>query len=309
MKKILVSIVSYNSALELKKCISSIKARAEEAQLKPTIVVVDNCSKDSSVKVAKNAGAKVIVNKVNLGFAVAVNQGIKVGIAPDGTYTHDYYLILNPDTEMQKNSLARLLEGFDQEAKIGAVGPSMLDANKKSANEGYYMKAPTWLSVTLFSTVLRKYFINKSFFVNHFYQEPNLTSSHSVEQIPGACMLIPADALKYIGLLDEDFAIWFEDVEWSYRARKIGYTMWFCSDAKVLHTGGVSFEKWKSLEKAVTFYVSMKTYFKKSKPFFYFPVLVSLTLNSLIMYVKSGDKSNLAFIRKVLRQKKGVLPN
>jgi|GEM_PF-756238 len=309
MKKIIVVIVSYNSANELKRCIDSVRVNSHDAKLKETIVVIDNCSSDLSVKVAKSGGALVIKNSKNLGFASAVNQGLRLGLEGE---LSDYFLILNPDTQMKKNSLVSMVNCFTKNieaGRLGAVGPKMLNDNGESTNDGYYMKAPSLLTVTLFYTLLRRRFVNKPFFVDRCYQEPKLNSSRLVQQIPGACLLTDYDAIRDIGLLDEDFAIWYEDVEWSYRARRKGFNLWYCAEAEVMHTGGVSFEKWQSLEKTVTFYVSMKAFFKKSKPLSYVPVLIVLTLNSLILYAKTRDKSNLVFIRKVLKQKRGVLPS
>lgn len=307
MKSICSVIVSYNSGSELKKCIRALNAATTYGNLKNTCIVVDNNSKDSSVSIAKKEKAQVISNKKNVGFAAAVNQGLRVGLENNC----DYFLILNPDAVISKTSLSMMAEVFKNSSKhtIGAVGPNMTGKSGKESNSGYYLRAPSFLSVTLFQTMLRKYFIKNHFLVNKLYEEQPLTKSRSVEQIPGACMLTTKEVLKNIGLLDDDFAIWYEDVEWNYRARRKGYTMWFCKEADVQHIGAVSFEKWQSIDKAVTFYVSLKTFFRKHKLISYPFVVVILTLNSLFLYLKSKDKSNLVFVKKFLKQKKGVLPN
>ncbi len=300
-----IVIVSYNSADELKECVSKALAAITKAGVEGNVVVVDNNSKDNSVKVCKSLNVECIANKENKGFSVAVNQGIKRLFELKATDI----LILNPDAMMDPECLQFMLAELDKHEGVGAVGPSMLDASGKSTTDGYYLKAPSWISVMLFSTFLRPFFIKKPFFVNHFYQEANLSDSRTVEQIPGACLLVPKPVLDDIGLLDEDFAIWFEDVEWSYRARKHGYKLWFCAPAKVVHEGGVSFSKWQSLDKAVTFYVSMRTFFIKHKPVSSLMVQLVLIGNSFALYLKSRDKSNLVFIKRYLKQKKGVLPS
>lgn len=301
-----VVVVSYNSESELQNCIRSCNEAFAAAKVTGEVVVVDNNSKDDSVPIAKKAGAAVIANTKNGGFSFAVNQGLH-RLLQDKSF--DYFLILNPDALLSAKSLKAMLESFNADTKIGAVGPSMSDAKGESTNEGYYLKAPSWISVLLFSTFLRPFFIRHKWFVKTFYEESNLSGSRAVEQIPGACLLTSRAVLDDVGLLDEDFAIWYEDVEWCYRARKKGYKMWFCEEATLQHVGGVSFAKWQNLDKAVTFYVSMKTFFRKHKPVSYWLVLLALSLNSLVLYIKSRDRSNLVFLKRLLATKRGKLPD
>lgn len=300
-----VVIVSYNSAQELPACISALSKAVQAADIEVDTVVVDNNSKDDSVNAAKKSGTKVIANKKNLGFAAGVNQGIKKAFSMGA----GYILILNPDVKLFPDSLKNMLKAMEPESSIGAVGPNLVNAAGQPASAGYYLKAPSWLSVLLFSTFLRPRALRSRFLTEHTYEETDLISDKEVEQIPGACLLTSKEVLDQVGLLDEDFAIWFEDVEWCYRARKRGYKMRFCAAAKVEHEGGASFEKWQSLDKAVTFYVSMKTFFDKHKPVSGFIVRLAMTLNSLALFVKNKDKSNLVFIKRFLTQRKGTLPS
>jgi len=303
-KKIGIIIVSYNSGQELEVCIKAARISAEKAGLECLPVAVDNNSKDSSVEAAKKAKAIVIANKENRGFAGGVNQGIKKSLENGA----DYILILNPDVKLSPASIGIMVQALDIN-DIGAAGPSLIDNRGKAANVGYYFKAPSWLSVSLFSTFLRPYALRSKFLVNKFSEEGDMSHDREVEQIPGACLLTSRKILEKVGLLDEDFAIWFEDVEWCYRARRLGYKMWFCSEAKVEHESGTSFERWQSLDKAVTFYVSMKTFFNKHKPLSGILVRLAITINSLVLFVKNRDKSNLIFLKKFWTQKRGILPS
>jgi len=303
--KIGIVIVSYNSQDELEACIKRVKLSIKKAGLEDITIVVDNNSKDDSVRAAKRAGADTIANQKNLGFAAGVNQGINKALQSNS----DYILVLNPDVKVSPVSLSIMVRALDEDFSIGAVGPSLVDAKGKSRNRGYYLKAPSWISVALFSTFLRPRFLKYPFFVNRFLEEGDMSTDREVEQIPGACLLTSKNVLGKVGLLDEDFAIWFEDVEWCYRARKKGYKMWFCSNAEVEHEGGTSFEKWQSLDKAVTFYVSMKTFFDKNKPVSGFLIRIIISINSLVLYFKNRDTSNLIFLKKFWIQKRGTLPN
>ena len=303
-QKIGIVIVSYNSSTELKACIKAAAASTKYAGLDGEIIVVDNHSKDDSCDQAKQAGAAVIANKQNTGFAVAVNQGIRKAF----TLHCQYVLILNPDAILSKSALKLMKESFEPDQHVGAVGPSMVDKKGNSTTQGYYLKAPSWLSVLLFSTFLRPRALKHPRLVRSIYEETDLISDRSVAQIPGACLFTSRPVLDEVGLLDEDFAIWYEDVEWCYRARKHHYAMMYCHKAVVEHVGGVSFEKWQSLDKAVTFYVSMKTFFRKHKLLSYPLVIAIVLLNSLALYIRHGDRSNLIFAKKFLSQKRGVLP-
>jgi N-acetylglucosaminyl-diphospho-decaprenol L-rhamnosyltransferase len=300
-----VVVVSYNSASELEACVNTTLAAAEHAGAKPIMAIVDNNSKDGSADVARKLGAEVIANDYNAGFAKAVNQGIH--LAYDKGATH--ILILNPDAALTLGCLSAMLDMLAKTPKAGAIGPNMVDNAGKSTTDGYYQKAPSWISIALFSTILRPYALKSKWLSETFYNGKPLNGDQTVEQIPGACILTSKELLDKIGLLDEDFAIWFEDVEWCYRARKKGFELWFCDAATAIHEGGVSFEKWQSLDKAVTFYVSMKTFFKKHKPLSYFMVLLVLSMNSIILYLKSRDRSNLVFLKRFLKQKRGILPS
>lgn len=300
--KVGVVIVSYNSASELKACITGAFEQAN-SETEVVVVVVDNNSKDNSADIAEAARAITIRSAVNLGFSKGVNLGTKEA------YKHGCteILWLNPDAIMLPGSLKALRDTLHNNPKTGATGPHMVNADESPANAGYYYKAPSLLTVAFFSTHLRGWALKKPWLVKR-YEEQITTSPQSVHQIPGACLLTTKSILDKIGLLDEDFAIWFEDVEWSYRARRRGYTLLYTADARVVHEGGVSFAKWEGLDKAVTFYVSMKTFFRKHKPFSEPLILLVLTANALVTYAKNHSKDQLKFIYKLWTQKRGKLP-
>lgn len=306
MTKVGVVIVSYNSSRDLKACISSVLLQ-DSPQIKCIPIVVDNNSSDNSFAVATKCLAVAIQNATNTGFSKAVNIGVKKAFS----LKCDKILILNPDAMLLKGSLAALLNTFNEGGDdVAAVGPMMVHSDKSPANDGYYLKAPSLITVSFFSTLLRPLALKSKFLKNQYEEvlRSDTGAPSSVQQIPGACLLTSKKVLDKIGLLDEDFAIWFEDVEWSYRARKRGYRLLFEPRALVVHEGGVSFSKWVGLEKSVTFYVSMKTFFRKHKPFSYPAVVMVLSLNALISYIKGRDKDQLRFIKRIIFQKKGLLP-
>jgi len=302
-KHIGVVVVTYFAEGEIAACLKSIAAQ-HIAHVKITAFVSDNGSTDKTRDIATAHKAVVTANGKNLGFSKAVNVGVKAA------YKHgcDTILVLNPDAALKPNALKLMLDVLNSSDDIGGVGPTMLHGDGSPANVGYYLKAPTWLTVTLFSTFLRPWALKHPKFVAR-YEETDFSSTREVEQIPGACLLVTKKHLDDIGFLDEDFVIWFEDVEWCYRARKKGYRLLVCPEAEVLHEGGVSFDRWKSFEKAVTFYVSMRTFFRKAKPFSLPFVICSLCCNALVVYVKNHDRDQLRFIKRLLIGRPGRLPN
>ena len=300
--KIGVVIVSYNSGAELESCLQAVWAQSSN-QLIVLPVVVDNHSSDDSIAVAQKLKAIVVKSNKNLGYAKAFNLGVKKA------YEHgcDMILMLNPDAILQPNCANAMLATLNDHDDVGAVGPSMLNIDGSPANTDYYLRAPGFLNVLFFSTVLRPWAQKRKSLVR-LYSEHGLDHERTVEQIPGACLLARKTDLDTIGLLDEDFVIWFEDVEWSYRARKMGYRLVFCPKAKVVHEGGASFVKWKSIEKSITFFVSMKVFFKKHKLLLLPFVVAILVSNALVLFIKNRNRDQLHFIKQLLTQKRGQLP-
>lgn len=298
-------IVTYNSAADIEACVQSFNHQLiDKGEVDYLTVVVDNASKDSSAKIATKFASHVIQNNVNRGFSVAVNQGIR-WLQNNNA---DYLLILNPDAVLKPGAIKNLLSVLDSSPSIGAVGPKMVDSNNLDVNKGYYLKAPSALTVTFFSTFLRPWALKKAWLVGQY--EENLTDRiQDVDQIPGAAIFTSAEKLEAIGLLSEAFSIWFEDVEWCYRARKKGFRMVFVPKAEFIHEGGVSFAKWNDINKAITFYTSMKTFFRMHKPVSLPFVMLTIVGNALFVGLKNKDRSQLVFIKRFLKQKRGLLPD
>lgn len=301
-----ISIVSYNSANELERCITSARQACVEAGMRPSIVVVDNKSLDDSEKVARKCGAIYIQNEVNLGFSKATNLGLRHN-DPSLKDEVEYYLVLNPDTVMSKDSLKKMASTLLSDPSIGAVGPRL--ASTKMANEEYYLREPSVFSVLLFSTVLGKFCAQSSFLRNRIYSFPVSERVVFVPQIPGACLLTTRRALFDIGPLDESYSIWFEDVDWSHKARKKKYKLAYSPEAKVYHEGGVSFSKWRGLSKSITFYVSMKNFFKKNKPLQYPFFMLIVTLNAALLMIVKRNRDQFIFMKSFWKLKQGDLPS
>ncbi len=232
-----VVIVNWNTSEDLKTCLTSLTDRS--GILNFEIIVVDNASEDDSVQMvqSKFPEVSIIINKVNLGFAAAVNQGINKAFGR-------YILILNADIIANFDSLKVLINTLESRKDVGAVAPQLINLDG-SLQRGYYRKLPTLMQILLFYTSLSKFTFKKPYLVKKYlevYFEENATQ-FEVEQIPGGCIMIRREVLQTVGLMDESFFLFFEDVDWCYRIRKSGWKLLCMNGVSMIHKGGSSFLK------------------------------------------------------------------
>jgi GT2 family glycosyltransferase len=284
-------IVSYNSTTHLEACLRSLSVAA--ATFDVTTILVDNASQDGSAHLARSLGAKVIANGRNVGFASAVNQGLATRLA-------DYVLLLNPDVVLESSTLTELITRLDN-PMVGATGPCTVDQNGHQNTDGYYLKAPSLRQVFMFYTRLVPSFMSRRVRCR-IYEECRLGAvDRQVEQIPGACLLTRSDVLATVGLLDEAYPIWFEDVDWCQRAKKGGYQLWYVGSATATHVGGASFRRWTGIDKEVVFYRSMLTFFSKHNPWKAPLVFVAVIVDRLVRLVATRRWHHVQFLAAYLK--------
>jgi len=194
------------------------------------IWVVDNASTDGSVAAVQSSFPEVhvIANDTNLGFARANNQAL----AQAGG---DILVLLNPDTVVRPGAFVALEQAFESDATIGVVGPQLLNPDG-SIQPSYGRFASAWTEF-LFQTFLYK--VIPSPFplgaVIHKLQRRQYNNIHEVDWVTGACLAIRREVIERIGLMDEAFFMYGEDMEWCWRARQAGYKVYFQPDAQVVH--------------------------------------------------------------------------
>ncbi len=226
-----IIIVSFKSIDYLARCLQSIQLNLKN--LEHEIIVIDNASGDESVETLKRDFPKIILieNKENLGFSTANNQGIKISRG-------QYILLLNNDTEILPGSLEAMVDTLKQSPGTGMLGCLLLNPNH-TIQESFGGK----LGFT--QEFLRKIFLNK------FYQHSDqpwakivLNWMHSTEKdvdwIRGTCMLFQREALTDVGLMDENFFMYFEDVDISLQLRLKGWGVRFTPKASIIHHQGIS---------------------------------------------------------------------
>lgn len=228
MIELSIIIISFNTKNVLRDCINSI-FKSVNIQ-KTEIIVVDNGSNDGSVEQIKNYDSKfkiiLIENKTNLGFAKAVNQGIRQARG-------DYILLLNSDIIVKPNSIKTMIDFAKNNKNVGVVGGKLLNI------DGSFQP-----SVFHFPSVLgaiKEYW----FGIKGAYEKylPKGDNPEEVDAVVGAVMLIPRAVIEKVGLFDEKFFMYFEDLDFCRRVRNDGYTVYYYPRSRYIHYHGISGSK------------------------------------------------------------------
>lgn len=242
-----IVIVSWNTQELLKDCLNSVYSETNNIEFE--IIVVDNASTDKSVEMLKKEfpEVKIIENKENVGFSRASNQGIRLSSAT-------YILLLNPDTIIRDNAIEKMVDFIDAHPEAGAIGCQLLHKNGKHlvGDAGYVISLKTAISYAFFlSIIFHK--ICKGLVINHkidHEEEPI-----EVDWISGACFLVRHSILKRIGLLDEDFFMFVEDMEWSRRIKREGFKIYYLPYMSIIHLAGVSTSQQTQIKNISTLWV------------------------------------------------------
>lgn len=225
-------------------------------QIEAEVFVVDNNSVDGSVALIKQKfpQVKLIVNAVNTGFAVANNQAIKLA-------TGKYILLLNPDTVVQEDTFEKTLMYMESHDDAGGLGIKMLDGKGNFLPESKRgLPTPSVAFYKIFG--LSKLFPNSKKFGQYHLTYLDKNKSHEVAVLSGAFMLMRKEALHKVGLLDETFFMYGEDIDLSYRITQGGYKNYYFADSSIIHYKGESTKK-SSVNYVIVFYKAMAIFAKK----------------------------------------------
>ena len=202
-----VIIVNYNVKHFLEQCLISVKKAL--VGIEGEIIVVDNNSVDGSLNLINNKFSEIVLiaNKKNTGFSVANNQGIKIAKGSN-------ILLLNPDTVIQEDSLRKCLEFFDKNKDAGALGVKMYDGNGRFLPESKRgLPTPSVAFYKIFG--LSSLFPNSKTFGKYHLGYLSQNENHKVDVLSGAFMMIRKKVLDEVGLLDETFFMYGEDIDLS----------------------------------------------------------------------------------------------
>jgi GT2 family glycosyltransferase len=231
-EKISVVIVNFNAGPGL---VDSARAAIADAH---EVIVVDNASSDGSLELldaAFDSDPKLLMVRglSNEGFAKACNRGVALA-------TGEFVFFLNPDCELEEGAMACLLQAIQADAEVGMVGGLLLNPDGSEQAGGRRAIPTPWRSfVRAFGLARFSKRWPKLFFDFHLHKEPLPKSPIEVEAISGACMLVKRDAMQDIGLLDEEYFMHCEDLDWCIRFRRGEWKILFVPGARMLHHKGV----------------------------------------------------------------------
>jgi GT2 family glycosyltransferase len=252
--KLSVIIVNYNVSAFLEQALAS--ALKAMRGIEGEIFVVDNHSVDNSVAMvkAKFPQVKLIENQDNVGFAKANNQAIRIS-------NGEYVLLLNPDTLVEEDTFSKCIDFMDRTPDCGGLGVKMVDGQGRFLPESKrgipYPKASFY---KLFG--LSKLFPKSQKFGAYHATYIGEDETHEVEVLAGAYMMMRRSVLDEVGLLDEDYFMYGEDIDLSYRILKGGYKNYYFPEARIIHYKGESTKK-GSLNYVYIFYKAMQIFAKK----------------------------------------------
>lgn len=224
-----IVIVNWNAGVQLTKCIDSIFKSTQDKFELDQVVIVDNASTDCSISLIPiHPKVTLIKNKENLGFGAACNIGVK-------QTNSELLLFLNPDTELPIQTLDAVTDFYISKSKImkfGILGVKLTDENgqiQKSCS-----RFPTLCSEVFDRTGLSRIIINKSSHMKEFAH----TQSRYVDQVMGAFFLTSMTIFENLNGFDEQFFVYYEEVDFSYRASLLGYKSYFLAETSAMHIGG-----------------------------------------------------------------------
>lgn len=244
-----IVIVNWNTCDLLEQCLRSIFAHPPSGDFE--VWVVDNASTDGSREMVqtKFPSVQLLVNEDNPGFARANNQAIHHTFGK-------YILLLNPDTVVMPGTLAELIQFMDENPQAGVAGPRLLNPDQS-------LQVSCYPRPTLFREFWRMFHLES---ISHQGTYPmelwSLEICKEVDVLKGACLILRRDTLNQVGLLDEDYFIYSEEVDLCYRVQRAGWRLYWVPQAQLIHFGGQSTQQ-VAQEMFLMLYKGKILYFRK----------------------------------------------
>lgn len=296
--KLSVIIVNYNVKFFLEQCLLSIRKAQEHliaynASFTSEVFVVDNNSVDSSVAMLKKKFPEVLLiqNAENKGFSFANNQALRLSKG-------EYFLLLNPDTVIEESTFVEIIKFMDSHPEGGGLGVKMIDGSGSYLPESKRgLPNPQTAFYKIFG--LSALFPKSKKFGKYHLGYLSKDEINEVDVLSGAFMLLRKSVINEIGLLDESFFMYGEDIDLSYRIIKAGYKNYYFPKTRIIHYKGESTKK-SSVNYVFTFYRAMIVFAKKHYTHKN-ARLFSFMINAAIYF-----RAYVSIIRRILQ--KAILP-
>lgn len=280
MIKLSVVLVNFNTRPFILKCIDSIFINNPNDDIE--IIIVDNNSQDGSVSAIQSyyPHIKLIKNTNNVGYAKAINQGIKIAKG-------EYILLLNPDTIVFPDTLKIAINFMDKNPLAGVV-TCKVELEDGKIDPACHRGFPTpWASFCYFVGLERLFPKSRLFGRYHLGWLP-LDTIHEIDTPSGCFYLIRRSVIDEVGLLDENYFLFYEEVDWSYRIKQKGWKIYFLPEAKILHYKGVSSGIKKTSQKITTASFEVKR------------LAINAFCNSMKIFYNKYYKSKYSIIRDLI---------
>ncbi|MFQ3645532.1 MAG: glycosyltransferase family 2 protein [Anaerolineae bacterium] len=252
-----IVIVNWNTCSLLDRCLATLYASVGVSY---RVVVVDNASTDGSAEMVRSRypQAELIASETNDGYPVGNNRGLRLlGYRGVGDVDEDaprYALLLNPDTELPPDALARMVAFMDAHPQAGVAGPRLILPDgtlDKACRRGF----PTPLVSFYHYSGLAKLFPKSRAFGRYNMTFAPETATMEVDSVVGAYMQVRKEAIAAVGLLDETFFMYAEDLDWAYRIKQAGWQVWYVGEVIVHHvkraasrqSAKAQFEFWRAM--------------------------------------------------------------
>lgn len=301
---IAIIIVNWNTRDILGQCLQSVFASQTAKQFE--VWVVDNGSSDGSKQMIKDSypRTRLISNCDNVGFARANNQAVELS-------SGDYVMLLNPDTMVEKDVIEILANYLDENQEIGAVGPRLLNPDGTLQESAYP-------EPTLVREFWRMFHLDRFYYYAEYPMDSwSEKEAKEVDVLMGACLLIRRKALDQVGLLDEEFFVYSEEVDLCTRIRNYGWRISWLPTVKVVHLGGQSTQQIQQ-EMFLQLYQGKIQYFRKHhsamevwlyKFVLFLATLVRIVLTPFAYLERSAQKSKHLELSSNYRRLLLSLPN
>jgi GT2 family glycosyltransferase/lipopolysaccharide/colanic/teichoic acid biosynthesis glycosyltransferase len=255
-----IVVITYNSRGPVERLLESLAAHAPSCAFET--IVIDNASDDGTADTVARRfpGVRVVANGENLGYSRGVNQGMRLS-------SGRMLLILNPDIIVQDGSIDRLMTFMERTPDAGIVGSKLLfpDGTLQYSCRSFY----TVRALLLRRTVLGKLFPRARALRDHLLLDYDHEQPRAVDWILGACMLVRREAIEKVGAMDERFFLYFEDLDWCYRMKHYGWSVYYVPSSVMIHTYERSSARSVLRKPFLIHLLSLFRYYEKWNRFFY----------------------------------------
>lgn len=291
MTDVSIVITAYNSSGLLGECIGSIvnSIRAHSFEL----IVVDDASSDNSAEVASRAYDRVVIikNPTNLGYVRSNNIGMTRAVGR-------YVLSLNNDTVVLPGSVDSLVNFMDSRPDAGAAGPKLKNSDGTIQFQ-CRRSFPDPVNSFFYFSGLGRLFPN-SRFNTYLMRHIDDSAVQEVDCLCGAAMIVRREALDRVGLMDESYVMYGDDIDWCYRIKNSGFKIYYIPSAEIIHLGGMGGSKRHSFRNIYEFHRAMAVFYSK-----YYSGRYPFFVNWLV-YSGIWLKCSAALVMNVFRKNKFV---